>query len=224
MKSEEIEPQHWERIKWLYNAALGRDANEREAFLAEACAGDESLRDEVESLLHCDARAEQFMESPALEVAAKLLAEEQAQSGVDTAISDAASPDDTDLTQPEFGPSPVSSIFIGDHRIFRKLGEGGMGVVYEAEQRHPRRLVALKVIRGGRLVDEYQVKLFQREAQALARLKHPGIAAIYESDLTEDGRHYFSMELVRGVPLLDYVKGHRLTGSQAPFGIKHRLE
>src|SRR5215510_508988 len=224
MKSEEIEPQRWERIKWLYHAALDRDANEREAFLAEACAGDESLRGAVESLLHCDARAEQFMGSPALEVAAKLLAEEQAQSGVDTAISDAASPDDTDLTQPEFGSSPVSSIFIGHHRIFRKLGEGGMGVVYEAEQQHPRRRVALKVIRGGRLVDEYQVKLFQREAQALARLKHPGIAAIYEAGRTDDGQHYFVMELVHGTPLLDYVKGRRLTGRQAPSNIRQRLE
>jgi serine/threonine protein kinase len=118
----------------------------------------------------------------------------------------------------------VASVFVGDYRILRKIGEGGMGVVYEAEQQRPRRPVALKVIRGGRLVDEYQVKLFQREALALARLKHPGIAAIYESDLTEDGRHYFAMELVRGVPLLNDVKGRRLTGTQATIGIRQRLE
>jgi hypothetical protein len=74
MKSEEIEPQRWERIKGLYHAALDRDANERAAFLAEACAGDELLRGAVESLLDCDARAEGFMESPALEVAARALA------------------------------------------------------------------------------------------------------------------------------------------------------
>src|SRR5262245_53999084 len=77
MKPEEIEPQHWERIEWLYHAALDRDANERAAFLAEICAGDESLRGEVESLLHCDARAEQFMESPAIEIAARALAADQ---------------------------------------------------------------------------------------------------------------------------------------------------
>ena len=70
---------------------------------------------------------------------------------------------------------------VGHYRLLREIGRGGMGVVYEAEQEHPRRPVALKVIRGGRLVDEYQVKLFRREAQALARLKHPGIAAIYEA-------------------------------------------
>src|SRR5262249_22335457 len=118
----------------------------------------------------------------------------------------------------------ATPIFIGDYRLIRKLGEGGMGVVYEAEQQRPRRPVALKVIRGGRLVDEYQVRLFQRETQALARLKHPGIAAIYESGGAEDGQHYFAMELVRGVPLLDYVKGIRLTGEQPPSSIRRRLE
>jgi serine/threonine protein kinase len=71
---------------------------------------------------------------------------------------------------------------IGDYRIIREIGSGGMGVVYEAEQQHPKRLVALKVIQGARLLDEENVKLFEREAQALARLKHPGIAAIYESE------------------------------------------
>jgi serine/threonine protein kinase/Tfp pilus assembly protein PilF len=80
-----------------------------------------------------------------------------------------------------------------------------MGVVYEAEQQHPRRPVALKVIRGGHYVDEHVVRLFEREAQALARLRHPGIAAIYEAGRTEEGQHFFAMELVRGTPLLDYV-------------------
>jgi serine/threonine protein kinase len=95
----------------------------------------------------------------------------------------------------------AGAAMIGDYRILRKIGEGGMGVVYEAEQQHPRRPVALKVIRGGRFVDREQVKLFQREAQALARLRHPGIAAIYETGVTDDGQHFFAMELVRGVLL-----------------------
>src|ERR1041384_1134435 len=69
---------------------------------------------------------------------------------------------------------------IGDYRIIRKLGEGGMGVVYEAEQQRPRRRVALKVIRGGLASDDRHVKMFEREIEALARLKHPGIASIYE--------------------------------------------
>jgi serine/threonine protein kinase len=90
---------------------------------------------------------------------------------------------------------------LGDFRIVRKLGEGGMGVVYEAEQQHPKRPVALKVIRGGAFVDDNQIKMFQREAQTLARLKHPAIAAIYEMGRTEQGQHFFAMELVRGETL-----------------------
>jgi len=106
---------------------------------------------------------------------------------------------------------------IGSYAIKRLLGEGGMGVVYEAEQQTPRRGVALKVVRGGRYLDEHQVKLFQREAQALARLKHPSIGAIYEAGRTEDGQHFFAMELVRGRPLLEYVRAQELS-------IRERLE
>jgi len=105
-------------------------------------------------------------------------------------------------------------------RIVRKLGEGGMGVVYEAEQLHPRRPVALKVIRGGDFVGEHALKLFQREAQALARLKHPGIAAIYEAGETEHGEHFIAMELVRGMPLLQYV--HRGEQERTPQGEEER--
>jgi len=99
---------------------------------------------------------------------------------------------------------------IGPYRIVRVLGEGGMGVVYEAEQKDPRRAVALKIVRGGSYVSEQHVRLFQREAQSLARLKHASIAAIYEAGRTEDGQHFFAMELVRGVPLNQYVQKNRL--------------
>ncbi len=119
--------------------------------------------------------------------------------------------------------SPDSGQWIGDYRLVRKIGEGGMGVVYEAEQQHPRRPVALKVIRGGRYVDEHVVKLFEREAQALARLKHPGIAAIYEAGHTEDGQHFFAMELVRGVPLLDYALSRRHEVPPEASELKERL-
>jgi len=221
-------PERWQCIERLYHTALERDMDERAAFLADACAGDEALRCEVETLLRCDARAENFIEAPALEVAARLRAEDQTQSqqarGQAAEMIDTAPGPGVGLAPPGPGLLSATPIFIGDYRLLRKLGEGGMGVVYEAEQQNPRRLVGLKIIRGGRLVDEYQVKLFQREAQALARLKHPGIAAIYEAGRADDGRHYFVMELVRGIPLLDYVKGRRLTGAQAPCNIRRRLE
>jgi non-specific serine/threonine protein kinase/serine/threonine-protein kinase len=96
---------------------------------------------------------------------------------------------------------------IGRYRIVGLLGEGGMGIVFEAEQQHPRRRVALKVIRGGTLVSEQQVRMFQREVETLARLKHPNIGAIYEAGRTEAGEHFFAMELVRGQTLDDYISG-----------------
>ncbi len=102
---------------------------------------------------------------------------------------------------------------IGDYVIVRKLGEGGMGIVFEAEQQSPRRPVALKVIRSGRYVSETEVKLFQREAQALARLKHPAIASIYENGRTPEGQHFFAMELVRGEPLSTLVTDRKDTDS-----------
>jgi WD40 repeat protein/tRNA A-37 threonylcarbamoyl transferase component Bud32 len=95
---------------------------------------------------------------------------------------------------------------IGRYRILGRLGEGGMGVVYEAEQQHPRRHVAIKVVRGGRFVDESRVKMFQREADTLGRLKHANIASIFESGRTKDGQHFFAMELVQGETLGDYLR------------------
>ncbi len=112
---------------------------------------------------------------------------------------------------------------IGDYRIIRKIGVGGMGVVYEAEQQHPKRLVALKVIQGGRHVDDQNIKLFEREAQALARLKHPGIAAIYESGRTPDGQHFFAMELVRGDTLKGYLEKTETGGAKTPVQLRERL-
>lgn len=96
---------------------------------------------------------------------------------------------------------------IGNYTIYSTLGEGGMGVVYEAEQQHPKRKVALKVVRGGHFVDEISIRMFEREAETLGRLKHPGIAAIYESGVTEEGQHFFAMELVRGKTLDAHLAG-----------------
>ncbi len=119
--------------------------------------------------------------------------------------------------------STNQSPMIGDYRIIREIGSGGMGIVYEAEQQHPKRLVALKVIRGGRFVDEQRIKLFEREAQALARLKHPGIAAIYESGRTPDGQHFFAMELVRGQTLKSYLEKASTIGPLTLPQLRERL-
>lgn len=102
-------------------------------------------------------------------------------------------------------PQPFPA-WIGEYRILGVLGRGGMGVVYEAEQQSPRRIVALKVIRGDAAVDESHVAMFRREVDVLARLEHPMIARIYESGRTEAGQHFFAMELVRGVTLSESLR------------------
>ncbi|HUD71768.1 MAG TPA: serine/threonine-protein kinase [Dongiaceae bacterium] len=112
-------------------------------------------------------------------------------------------------------PGPIPET-IGPYRIVSLLGEGGMGRVYEAEQASPRRLVALKVIHTARALSQQHLHMFEREIETLARLKHPNIAAIYESGRTDDGQNYFAMELVRG-PLLNQA----VTG---PVGSRADLE
>jgi len=128
----------------------------------------------------------------------------------------------TETQEPAPPPRDRSDRFIGDFRLVRKLGEGGMGVVYEAEQQHPRRPVALKVIRGGAHVSPDTLKLFRREIQTLARLNHSGIAQLYEAGVTDDGMHFFAMELVRGQPLSDWRRS-RPKGPMTPAEIKIRL-
>ena len=95
------------------------------------------------------------------------------------------------------------------YKIIREIGRGGMGVVYEAEQQEPRRRVALKVL-GGLYADEQHIRLFRQEIQTLARLQYPAIATIYEAGRTEDGYHFFTMELVAGEPLIEYIRNAEL--------------
>jgi non-specific serine/threonine protein kinase/serine/threonine-protein kinase len=103
---------------------------------------------------------------------------------------------------------------IGPYEILDLLGEGGMGVVYRAQQKHPvRRRVAIKVIKPG--MDTKQVVArFESERQALAVMDHPGIATVYDGGVTEAGRPYFAMELVKGVPITEYADTHRLTTAE----------
>ena len=166
-----------QKIEEIYRAALELPEAARLGFLRDACQGDEHLYHEVASLLSQEEEIGRFLEQP--------------------------QPSEASTARPDL-PPPVG--FIGQYRIVRLLGEGGMGVVYEAEQQQPRRAVAVKVIRGGQYVSEETVKRFQREAQALALLKHSGIAAIYESGRTTDGQHFFAMELVRGETLSEYAR------------------
>jgi serine/threonine protein kinase len=106
---------------------------------------------------------------------------------------------------------------IGPYRIIEKLGAGGMGLVYKAEQRQPvRRIVALKVIKLGMDTREV-VARFEAERQALAMLSHPNVAKVLDAGMTETGRPYFAMEFVAGVPLREYCDQNKLT-------VRERLE
>lgn len=162
----------------LFQLLVELPTDQRADLLAEHCRDDRELRSLLERLLrHDDSGMGAFLRGPAVAVA----------------------------TERSAGAGPALPDRIGSFEVIARIGEGGMGVVYEARQASPRRVVALKVIRGGRFVDEYASRLFQREMRALALLRHPAIAAIYEAGQTEEGQPFFAMELVRGLPLIDYL-------------------
>jgi WD40 repeat protein/predicted Ser/Thr protein kinase len=173
-----------EAVKALFLEAADLPPEQRSAFLDERCARDPDLRTAIEELLHFDVKAQSapdFLASPA-------------------AAARAAVPASAE-------PVPAS---IGRYRVLRRLGEGGMGTVYEAEQDDPPRTVALKVMRRGLGSSDLR-KRFAREASILGRLSHVGIAGVYEAGATEDGQLYFAMEFIRGLPLDDHVRIRSLT-------------
>jgi len=171
------------RVEELFDQALDLDPAGRAAFLDEQCQGDADLRAAVEKLLQLDSKAqadEEFLRSP------------------------------LDATRPPTFVSPAPQFpAITRYRVLRLLGEGGMGTVYEAEQENPRRTVALKVVRAG-LTSDILLKRFAREAEILGRLRHPGIAQVYDAGVAESGQPYFVMELIAGVPLDQYAREHAL--------------
>ncbi len=143
-------------------------------------------------------------------------------------FGDLPTPAEADTMSPRGGvgtpkqgdPHPES---IAGYRVLGILGQGGMGVVWEAEQERPKRRVALKVMRSSHAVDELHAKMFQREVETLGRLKHPNIAAIYESGHTEDGRDFFAMELVQGQTLDQWLAGRPNPITEAELRMRLRL-
>jgi serine/threonine-protein kinase len=158
------------------------DPDARSSFLDKAC-GDPDVRRRVERLLARDGEAGGFLESP-------------------------AAPPTLTIESP--GHSEDPGTIIGPYTLVEQIGEGGMGVVYVAEQTRPmRRRVALKIIKPG--MDTNQVVArFEAERQALAMMDHPNIARVHDGGATESGRPYFVMELVRGIPITDYCDREQL--------------
>ncbi len=177
----------WQQIKRIYNSALECDSDKREGFLREACGGDDSLRKEVEVLLVHQREAEGFMEAPAMEVAAQVMAKDQRITDID---------------------SPRSQS-VAHYRIVEKIGEGGMGVVYRAEDTRLDRHVAIKSLPDIFLADPSRLARFEREAKILAALNHANIASVYGLEESE-GKRFLVLELVEGKTLTERLKKGRI--------------
>jgi len=149
-----MQPERWQQIDQLFHQALDQERGRRAMFLAQACAGDDALRSEIEDLISSHEEAEDFIESPASDLAAELLA--QGQSGLKVGEK------------------------IGPHQVEGVLGIGGMGEVYLATDTRLARRVALKLLPPQFTLDPERVRRFEQEARAASALNHPNIVTIYE--------------------------------------------
>jgi serine/threonine protein kinase len=184
----------------FYRALAVGDSAARQAFLEGAYAGDQAMRVAVEDMLAAHAAAEGFFQA----------------SG--SAIAPAAAALRALASDPKLGANggteasldEADGRLVGPYKLLQKIGEGGCGVVYLAEQEQPvRRLVALKIIKLG-MDTRNVIARFKAELQALALMEHPNIAQVLDAGATATGRPYFVMELVRGIKLTDYCDESRL--------------
>ncbi|HON91474.1 MAG TPA: protein kinase [Sedimentisphaerales bacterium] len=168
----------------IYYEALGKTPSEREAYLQAVCGDNAPLLARVQTLLKAHAIQDGFLES---------------------------TPWDRAVEPAEFVVTEAPGTVIGRYKLLEKIGEGGMAVVYMAEQERPiRRRVALKIIKLG--MDTRQViARFEAERQALAMMDHPNIAKVLDAGATETGRPYFVMELVQGVSITEYCDRNNLS-------------
>ena len=175
----------------IFSRALELEiGSEREQFLDSACGNDLAQRRKIERLLAEHANPDSFL------------------------IRGGAA-GDGEVTESAPGQSiPTDSDRIGAYRLLHRLGEGGMGTVYLAEQQQPvRRRVAVKVIKQGMNTRQF-IARFEAERQALAMMDHPNIAKVLDAGCTEDGRPYFVMELVKGIPITEFCDQNRLPTTQ----------
>ena len=174
-----------QRIEELFHAALERETDERDAFLAGACGTDQDLMAEISSLLAAHDQPEDFIDAPAVKLAEELLAEPE-------------------LGAPELGA--MDGRPFGHYRILSPLGAGGMGVVYLAEDAHLSRKVALKLLPPHFTQSPDRLRRFIREAKSASALNHPNIITIHETGEVE-GVHYIATEFIDGETLRQKISG-----------------
>ncbi len=172
----------WSRIKELFLEAIELSPKERSRFLSTACGGDPSVRAEVEAMLEAG-QDKSFLEIPSL----LSLGEAQHSVPHDGSI-------DEQIDHSSCGQK------LGRFELLSEIGRGGMGVVYRARESQLNRIVALKVLPNSHAKSSYQIQRFEREAQAVAKLQHPGIVPVYTTGHDGDS-YYFAMEYVQGVDL-----------------------
>jgi tetratricopeptide (TPR) repeat protein len=179
-----------EREEQIFAEALALPAGERQRFIDESCRGDDDLRKRIEALILAHDSAGRFMAGRPAE---------------DLAVNESPS---------AHAIADGSGKYIGRYKLLQKLGEGGCGIVWMAEQAEPvRRRIALKVIKLGMDTKEV-IARFDAERQALAMMDHPNIAKILDAGSTEEGRPFFVMELVRGVKITDFCDQYSLSTKQ----------
>src|SRR5262245_2326339 len=194
-----MDAKRWSQIKEVYDRALDLGGEECEGVLAEACGDEEALRSEVESLLAAHEEAGKFLQSPAVEVAAREI-----------------------ITDEVASPAPqLIGRELANYKIISLLGRGGMGEVYLAEDKRLRRNVALKLLPAQFMNDAERVRRFEREAAAASATNHPNILTIHEIGEV-DGAHYIVTEFVEGETLRALIKRGRPGISEA-IGIAEQV-
>ena len=197
MSSRADGPERYKKLGALFAQAQKLGDSELASFLDRSCAGDPDLRKELQNLLAFKDERKRFLDS----------------TGLNRHRFEQLIPPMTKALQ-ERAERPRR---VGSYKILETLGEGGMGVVYLAEQTEAvSRRVALKVIQVGMNTREV-IARFEAERQLLAIMNHPGIARVYDAGVTEDGRPYFAMEHVKGLDITEYCDRHRLS-------VKERLQ